>query len=69
MESQFASSLVLLAGCTTAYLEGFEFDRVPPPRAARAPRDPVEPVVSRVLSAIEADLRLAGLGLVAPLAP
>jgi hypothetical protein len=69
MEFEFASSLTLLAGCTTAYLEGFEFHRdqrhpSPPQRPVR-----VEPMIARILTNIEADLRLAGLGLVAPLAP
>jgi hypothetical protein len=69
MEFEFASSITLLAGCTTAYLEGFEFlhdQRLPPP-SPRPVR--VEPMIARVVANIEADLRLAGLGLVAPLAP
>jgi hypothetical protein len=69
MEFEFATSIVLLAGCTTAYLGGCEFDSGPKSRPAPPAPSRIEPMIARVLSSIEADLRLAGLGLVAPLAP
>lgn len=59
LESDFD---VLLAGCTTVYLEDFESDCPPALGNRKSPARNVEQAIERVLATLEADLRRAYLG-------